>query len=81
MDHGDPSVDGAAVWFCSDEHLTFAVERDGVDGGAPMAFPEPGVRIRVQPAHVDPTFAYHERLYLVEGDAVVDIWSVDLRGW
>jgi D-threonine aldolase len=24
MDHGNPAVDGAAVWFCSDEHLTFA---------------------------------------------------------
>ena len=23
MDHGDPSVEGADVWFCSDEHLTF----------------------------------------------------------
>src|SRR5580704_19011272 len=23
MDHGNPFVDGAEVWFCSDEHLTF----------------------------------------------------------
>ena len=23
MDHGNPSVEGAEVWFCSDEHLTF----------------------------------------------------------
>ena len=24
MDHGNPSIDGARVWFCSDEHVTFA---------------------------------------------------------
>lgn len=23
MDHGNPSIDGATVWFCSDEHVTF----------------------------------------------------------
>jgi hypothetical protein len=23
----------------------------------------------------------HERLYVVEGDSVVDVWDVDLRGW
>ena len=24
MDHGNPHLDGARVWFCSDEHTTFA---------------------------------------------------------
>ena len=24
MDHGDPTIEGAEVWFCSDEHVTFA---------------------------------------------------------
>jgi D-serine deaminase-like pyridoxal phosphate-dependent protein len=71
MDHGDPEVDDARVWFCSDEHLTFA--------------PEPrlavGDRIRVKPAHVDPTMAKHEALYLVSGDEIVDCWDIDLRGW
>jgi len=23
----------------------------------------------------------HERLYVCSGDEVVDVWSVDLRGW
>ncbi len=23
MDHGDPTIEGATVWFCSDEHVTF----------------------------------------------------------
>jgi D-serine deaminase-like pyridoxal phosphate-dependent protein len=71
MDHGNPAIDGARVWFCSDEHVTFAPE-------APV---RPGDRIRVWPAHVDPTVAYHERLHLVEGDAVLESWPIDLRGW
>jgi D-serine deaminase-like pyridoxal phosphate-dependent protein len=71
MDHGNPSIDGAKVWFCSDEHVTFASE----------PAPAVGDRIRVWPAHVDPTVAYHERMFLVDGDAVVDTWQVDLRGW
>jgi D-serine deaminase-like pyridoxal phosphate-dependent protein len=30
---------------------------------------------------VDPTVAKHERLHLVRGDEVVDVWEIDLRGW
>ncbi len=71
MDHGNPSVEGAEVWFCSDEHLTFAAER-------PLRV---GDRIRVLPAHVDPTVAYHEHLHVVDGDEVLDRWEIDLRGW
>ncbi len=71
MDHGLPSIDDATVWLCSDEHITFAPQR-------PLAV---GDRIAVRPAHVDPTVAYHERMHVVEGDQVVDVWPVDLRGW
>jgi D-serine deaminase-like pyridoxal phosphate-dependent protein len=71
MDHGNPSVEGASVWFCSDEHLTMA----------PGAAMRVGERVWVLPAHVDPTVAYHEHLHIVEGDEVVDRWDVDLRGW
>jgi len=74
MDHGNPSVDGMVVWFCSDEHLTFS-PTDGV------GLPAVGDRIRVRPAHVDPTIAYHEHLHIVRGDEVVETWAVDLRGW
>src|SRR4051794_10033058 len=74
MDHGDPSIDGAKVWFCSDEHTTFGP----LDGAL---LPRVGDRIRIAPAHVDPTVAYHERLHVVSGDEVVDVWPVDLRGW
>ncbi len=71
MDHGNPTIEGAEVWFCSDEHLTFA-PRDEVNVGD---------RVRVIPSHVDPTVAYHERMYVVEGDDVLETWAVDLRGW
>lgn len=40
-----------------------------------------GDRIRIVPAHVDPTVAYHERFYVLDGDDVVDEWPIDLRGW
>jgi D-serine deaminase-like pyridoxal phosphate-dependent protein len=71
MDHGNPSVVGGTVWFCSDEHLTYA----------PTARPSVGDRVRVVPAHVDPTMAMHDALWLVRGDEVIDRWPIDLRGW
>jgi D-serine deaminase-like pyridoxal phosphate-dependent protein len=74
MDHGNPTVVGGEVWFCSDEHTTFGPG----DGGR---LPTVGDRVRVAPAHVDPTVAYHSRMHVVRGDEVVDTWEVDLRGW
>ena len=71
MDHGNPTIAGGSVWFCSDEHTTFGPEQ-------PLRV---GDRVRVAPAHVDPTVAYHERMHLVSGDEIVDTWPVDLRGW
>ncbi len=69
MDHGNPSIPGGDVWFCSDEHTTFS---------GPFAV---GDLVRAQPAHVDPTVAMHERMYVVDGEDVVDVYEVDLRGW
>ena len=77
MDHGNPTIDDATVWFCSDEHVTFSMNDDG-DGAR---LPAVGDRVSVWPAHVDPTVAYHERMHLTEGEQVVDTWDVDLRGW
>ena len=71
MDHGNPEVPGGAVWFCSDEHLTFS----------PAAPTRVGDRLRVVPGHIDPTIAYHERMHLVSGETVLETWPVDLRGW
>jgi D-threonine aldolase len=69
MNHGNPQIEGRRVWFCSDEHTTFSP-------------PVPvGDRVRLTPGHVDPTMAYHERLYVCSGEDVLDVWPVDLRGW
>jgi D-serine deaminase-like pyridoxal phosphate-dependent protein len=71
MDHGNPTIEGGAVWFCSDEHTTFGPEQPA----------RVGDRLRVVPAHIDPTIAYHERMHLVSGERVLETWPVDLRGW
>lgn len=83
MDHGDPTIEGADVFFCSDEHITFI----------PNARPWPavGAKMPVVPAHIDPTIALHEWLWVadradpngpLDGDAeIVDQWAVDLRNW
>src|SRR2546423_2476063 len=69
MDHGNPTIeDGHQVFIVSDEHITFMP-------GEPVKV---GDRVRVAPAHVDPTVAYHERMHVVEGADVVAIWPVDL---
>ena len=74
MDHGDPKVlEVGDAWFVSDEHITFG-RADGVDVAV-------GDKVRVVPAHVDPTVSQHERLHLVDGDEVLEIWDIDLRGW
>jgi D-serine deaminase-like pyridoxal phosphate-dependent protein len=83
MDHGNPTIEGAQVWFCSDEHITFSMDADSMEGGAPL--PAVGDRMRVNPSHIDPTIAYHESLRIADGSTmdaeVVDTWAVDLRGW
>ena len=71
MDHGNPTIADAQVWFCSDEHVTFAPD-------TPVRV---GDRVLVVPAHVDPTVALHERMHLVRGEDVIERWAVDLRGW
>jgi D-serine deaminase-like pyridoxal phosphate-dependent protein len=72
MDHGPPALEGEhSVVFVADEHLTFV----------PSSPVKVGDRLRVIPAHVDPTVAYHERMHLVREDEVLETWDVDLRGW
>ena len=72
MDHGKPDMaDGSTVLIVSDEHITFVPEKS-----API-----GYQVRILPAHVDPTVAYHQQMHLVRGDEVLESWEVDLRGW
>lgn len=71
MDHGNPSIEGATVRFLSDEHVTFV---------APVR-PHVGDRIKLIPAHIDPTMAMHSAAYITQGEEVIDRWPIDLRGW
>lgn len=73
MDHGDPSWEHGDVFFCSDEHTTLSPNE--------LTDWKVGDRVRLHPAHVDPTVAKHEALWLVDGDSIVDRWPVDLRHW
>jgi D-serine deaminase-like pyridoxal phosphate-dependent protein len=77
IDHGNPSLlDGSVVWFCSDEHITFSPPEG-------EQLPKVGSYVRVIPAHIDPTIAYHQAMHVIdaETDQVLESWPVDLRGW
>ncbi|HVX69397.1 MAG TPA: alanine racemase [Mycobacteriales bacterium] len=74
MDHGNPGLPGMLVWYCSDEHVVFSA-------GDGSTLPAVGDRVRLEPAHIDPTCALHERMFVVDGDTVIDEWPVDMRGW
>ena len=73
MDHGNPRWEHGDVFFLSDEHITLSPTN--------INDWEVGDRVRLQPAHVDPTIAKHQQMWLVDGDSVVDRWDVDLRHW
>ena len=72
MDHGNPSIDGAAVWFCSDEHITFApaTSRRRSATGCASSPRTSTRRWRCTSARGSS-----------RGDEVVDRWPIDLRGW
>jgi D-serine deaminase-like pyridoxal phosphate-dependent protein len=72
MDHGNPAWAHGKVWFCSDEHVTMAP--------ADMSHWSVGDRVRLEPAHIDPTIAKHERMWFIENGAATE-WPVDLRHW
>ncbi len=73
MDHGNPSWSGGSVLFCSDEHVTLAPDH-------PSAW-RVGDRVRLHTAHVDPTVAKHDAMWLHDGGRIIDRWAVDLRQW
>ncbi len=73
MDHGDPSWGHGDVFFCSDEHTTL-VPTDGSTWRV-------GDTTTITPAHIDPTVAKHQTMWVTNGASVVDRWDVDLRHW
>ena len=75
MDHGNPTIKDHAVWFCSDEHITFSPNEG-------TTRPQIGERVFVTPSHIDPTMAMHEVAYVAnEYGEVIAEWPIDLRGW
>ncbi len=92
MDHGNPTVRGATVWFCSDEHITFGPEQQGSHGPGDAWPALVGDRVLVWPAHIDPTISQHEAMHVTDDPlhhdgasnldaAIIDRWAVDLRSW
>lgn len=73
MDHGDPSWEHGDVFFCSDEHTTLVPTN-----GSAWAV---GDTTRLTPAHIDPTVAKHEAMWLVENGQLIERWPIDLRHW
>ena len=75
-DHGNPSVDGYDVLFCSDEHTTLVLKKDSAIGLANI-----GEKLLVRPSHIDPTMAMHSVAWATRFDEVLECWQIDLRGW
>ncbi len=75
-DHGNPSVDGYEVLFCSDEHTTLVANKDSAIGLANI-----GEKLRVRPSHIDPTMAMHSVAWATRADEILECWQIDLRGW
>ncbi len=73
MDHGNPEWPDGEVMYCSDEHTTLLA-------GDPETIALDD-RVRLVPAHLDPTVARHEAMWIVDGDDVVERVEVDLRHW
>lgn len=73
MDHGDPAWSGGSVMYCSDEHTTLVADHHDA-----ISLDD---RVRLAPAHLDPTVARHEELWLVDGDEVIESLPIDLRHW
>lgn len=65
-----PSLPDAEIIF-SEEHTTLLV-RD--------AALKPGDKVRCIPGHCCTTMNIHDRVYLVSGDDVVDVWPITSRG-
>jgi len=75
-DHGVPAVHGipgATITALNDEHAVIAVPTD-----SPLRI---GDRVRLVPSHVDPTANLHDVFFVLDGDAVVETWPIEARGY
>lgn len=65
-----PSLLDAEIIF-SEEHTTLLARDTGL---------KPGDKVRCIPGHCCTTMNIHDRIYLVDGDDVVDVWPITSRG-
>jgi len=75
-DHGYPvvkGIDGATVTALNDEHATMTLPP-----GSKVAV---GDLVELLPSHTDPTINLHDAFYVVDGDLVIDVWSIAARGY
>jgi len=75
-DHGVPvvhGVPGATITALNDEHAVIALP---VDSQLRV-----GDRVRLVPSHVDPTANLHDVFFVIDGDAVVETWPIEARGY
>jgi D-serine deaminase-like pyridoxal phosphate-dependent protein len=66
-------IEGASVTSLNDEHATIALPADSTV--------TIGDRVALLPSHVDPTINLHDVFYVVDGEAVVDVWPIAARGY
>ena len=75
-DHSLPvvrGIEGATVTSLNDEHATIALPAESTL--------KIGDRVALLPSHVDPTINLHDVFYVVDGQAVVDVWPIAARGY
>ncbi|NML07879.1 DSD1 family PLP-dependent enzyme [Sphingomonas sp. G-3-2-10] len=65
-----PIRPGATYRFTGDEHGALIAD----------SLPKLGERVTLQPPHCDPTVNLHDAYRVVEGDRVVDCWTITARG-
>ena len=77
-DGGIPQILGAEKSGL--QYTWFGDEYGRVSSSDNRALPALGSVLELVTSHCDPTINLFERLYLTQGEQVVDVWPIDLRG-
>lgn len=78
---GVPLADAATMTPYPNVRVDHLSEEHGwmaIDGDVDL---DVGDRLRIVPNHACVTVANQDRLHLVDGDSIVETWTVDARGW
>ena len=67
-------IDGCVFEYGGDEHGILRMD----DGGeVPI---EVGDKLRLIPSHCDTTENLYDQYMVIDGDEVIDVWTIDARG-